>query len=354
VAGAGATAAAGATAVAVVVVAPAVAAMAAAVLRRDRFDPRYRSEGNPAMALRYGSMLLDTLHQRKGDDRADAGGGLGGSQIWGRAVGRHGNQSCQQSAGLILDYDLFAVQGGIDLYYAEGPNRESDRAGIYGAIGTGSGDSSAFGLSVGSNDLNAYTIGGYWTHYGRQGWYLDGVLQSTWYDVDADSGRPYSLSTNGFGFGSSLESGYPFPLANGWIIEPQAQATYQHVDINDASDGAATVSYSDVESLVGRLGARLAKTWELDPGAANPKPLTGWLRASFAYEFLGEPVTAFSSGNGPVPFDADYSGTSVIVNAGFDADLANNIALYGNVDYDFQFDDRGESIGGEIGLKVRW
>ena len=159
---------------------------------------------------------------------------------------------------------------------------------------------------------------------------------------------------SGFGFGASLEAGYPFPVADGWIIEPQAQLTYQHIDLDEASDGAATVSFSDVESLVGRLGARLARTWELDPGKTDPRRVTGWLRASFAYEFLGDPVTTFSSGAGPVPFDADYSGPSVVLNAGLDTELGDSTALYANLDYEYQFDDAGESIGGEVGLKVRW
>ncbi len=307
-------------------------------------------ENDPALTLRYGSMLLDTLHQRKGDDWANARRS-GESHIWGRSVGRHGRQSCHS---MDLDYDLFAVQAGIDLYHADGQNRESDRAGVYGAIGTGSADSSAFGLSAGSNDLNAYTIGGYWTHYGKEGWYIDALLQGTWYDVDANSDRPYSLSTNGFGFGASLEAGYPFPIADGWIIEPQAQLTYQHIDLDEATDGAATVNFSNVESLVGRLGARLARNWELDLGKTDPRRVTGWLRASFAYEFLGDPVTTFSSGAGAVPFDADYSGPSVVLNAGLDTELGDRTALYANLDYEYQFDDVGESIGGEVGLKVRW
>lgn len=299
-------------------------------------------------------MLLDTLHQRKGDDRAAAHGGPDGSHLWGRAIGRHGRQACQDNPEKELDYDLFAVQGGLDLYYAEGPDGESDRAGIYGAIGTGSGDSSLFDRRLGSNDLNAVTMGGYWTHYGKEGWYVDALLQGTWYNIDASSDRPFSLSTSGFGVGGSLEAGYPFALAYGWLIEPQAQLTFQHIDIDDADDGVATVSFSDVDSLVGRLGARLATTWELNPGAADPRLITGWLRASYAYEFLGEPVTAFSSAAGPVEFDADYSGSSVILNAGLDADLSANTALYGSVDYEYQFDDIGQSIGGEIGFKVRW
>jgi hypothetical protein len=40
----------------------------------------------------------------------------------------------------------------------------------------------------------------------------------------------------------------------------------------------------------------------------------------------------------------------MILNAGLDADLADNIALYGNVDFEHRFDDLSEAIGGEIGV----
>jgi outer membrane autotransporter protein len=151
----------------------------------------------------------------------------GEPHIWGRVVGQHGLQGCAANLEKDVDYDMFAVQAGMDLYYAEGPDGGSDRAGIYGAIGNASGEAHLFDVSVGSNDNGSYTVSGYWTHYGRQGWYVDAILQGTWYDIKADSDRPFSLSTNGFGLGASPEAGYPFPLASGWIVEPQAQLAYQ-------------------------------------------------------------------------------------------------------------------------------
>lgn len=100
------------------------------------------------------------------------------------------------------------------------------------------------------------------------------------------------------------------------------------------------------------VGARVARTWQLDPGGTDPQQVTGWLRPSFAYEFPGEPVIAFSWA--AVPFDSDYSGPSLIFNAGLDADLTRHVALYANADYEVQFDGLGESIGAQVGLKVRW
>lgn len=299
----------------------------------------------------YGSMVLDTLHERKGDDWRN---GPGEQPIWGRLIGQHGLQRCSVNREKDISYDMFSAQGGIDLYYGEGRDGGNDRAGVYGAIGTASGNSHLFDVDLGSNDNNAYTIGGYWTHYGKEGWYIDALLQGTWYDIEARSNRPYSLSTDGLGIGASLEAGYPFVVSDDVVIEPQAQLSYQHINIDDANDGAATVNYSDVDSLVGRVGARVAKTWKLESVDADPRQMTGWLRASYAYEFLADPTTSFSSGTGPVPFTGDYSGSSLIFDAGLDGSITSNVSLYGSLNYRISLNDLGYAIGGKIGLKMKW
>jgi hypothetical protein len=38
---------------------------------------------------------------------------------------------------------------------------------------------------TGTLGLNAYASGGYWTHYGPGGWYLDAVVQGTYYNGNA-------------------------------------------------------------------------------------------------------------------------------------------------------------------------
>jgi hypothetical protein len=95
----------------------------------------------------------------------------GEPHIWGRVVGQHGLQGCAANLEKDVDYDMFAVRAGMDLYYAEGPDGGSDRAGIYGAIGNASGEAHLFDVSVGSNDNDAYTVGGDWrrTTAGRGG-----------------------------------------------------------------------------------------------------------------------------------------------------------------------------------------
>ena len=89
----------------------------------------------------------------------------------------------------------------------------------------------------GDSDFAAYTLGGYWTHFGPTGWYTDAILQGTFYDISSTANRGLpTFKTQGQGLAASLETGYPFKFAGGWFIEPQAQLVYQNININDAND----------------------------------------------------------------------------------------------------------------------
>ena len=68
--------------------------------------------------------------------------------------------------------------------------------------------------------------------------------------------------TDGFGVAASLEGGYPLALSEGWILEPQAQAIFQAIEVDSFSDGFADISFDDTNSLVGRLGLRLARNFD--------------------------------------------------------------------------------------------
>lgn len=154
-------------------------------------------------------------------------------------------------------------------------------------------------------------------------------------DIDATSASvqvlstPLGLSTDGFGVAASLEGGYPVHLQNGWVVEPQAQLVYQHVDIDEAADAAATVRFSDAQSLAGHIGLRFARTWTLNE-AERPRLATGWLRANLWHEFLGETTTSFSSADGFVPVHADLPESWLDLTAGLTAQLDTNISLYGS------------------------
>ena len=211
-----------------------------------------------------------------------------------------------------FDYDFYAFQFGADLYRAEDPNDGSrDNAGLYAALGRGKVDveHSLYGVTFdgGEDEFKAYSVGGYWTHFGKNDWYVDSVLQATWYDATMSGLRGLrEAETDGWGLAASIEGGYPFDLGNGWLIEPQAQLVYQFLDLNDFNDGAADVRYSDQDSLAGRVGARLARSWNLGEaqtqgagtGIQRVREASLWARADVWHEFLGQPTTEFSSASG--------------------------------------------------------
>ena len=333
--------------------------------------PNFRQEVSlfaaiPALTLLYGRTLLDTLHERVGEEehvrgRTDLGGAFSNGG-WARVIGQHGQHDGDPNgifgSGPKFDFDFVAFQGGHDVYRVVRPDGSRDFAGFYAAVGLGNSDVTHFtGVTAGTDQFTATSVGGYWTHFGAPGWYLDGVLQGTWYDVTGDSHRGLGvLSTSGPGFAASLESGYPFRLGGGFTIEPQAQVVYQNINLSDGSDSAAQVRFNDIDSLAARVGARIAKTWVLDPSALDPGPrlITAWVRPNLWREFRGDPVTAFSSATGFIPFHADLGGNWAEINAGVSATVNRTTALYANASYQTGLDGKSFAYNGKVGIRVNW
>jgi len=315
----------------------------------------------PAMTLLYGRLMLDTLHERRGDAMGGAAAGYPDA-AWGRVIGQHGDRDGATDgaygAGPKYDYDFWAFQGGADLYRDGDAATSRNRAGAFFAIGNGSGDVDNFDhVKAGENSFMAYSWGGYWTHYTPDNAYIDALLLGTWYDIDAKSTRIPKMKTHGAGFGASIEGGYPFAFAGGFRIEPQAQLAYQTVNLDGASDIAANVQFSDVNSLAGRLGVRFAQ----DFGAPSwltggPGTFTAWVRPNFWYEFLGDPKTSFSSETGFIPFAAKIGGTTFEINTGFSTEVAEGTAIYANASYLVGISENadGNAYDGKLGVKVAW
>jgi autotransporter family porin len=314
----------------------------------------------PSLTLLYGRTLLDTLHQRVGEEehlrgRGDLANGAFDNGGWARVIGLHGQRNGDPNgifgSGPKFDYDFVTFQGGHDIYRAEHADGSRDFAGFYVAAGLANSNVTHFtGVAAGTDQFTATSVGGYWTHFGQLGWYLDGVLQGTWYDAHGDSHRGLGqLSTSGAGFASSLEGGYPFRLGHGWQIEPQAQIVYQTVGLSDGADSAATVSFRNVDSLAARIGARITKTWLVDSGL-----ITAWIRPNLWREFRGNPLTEFSSATGPVPFRADLGGDWAEINVGVSASLNRTTEIYANASYNEGLDGRSFAYDGKVGLRMNW
>src|SRR4029078_5477922 len=105
----------------------------------------------------------------------------------------------------------------------------------------------------------AYSLGGYWTHFGPGGWYIDTILQGTFYDISSFPTRALpTFKTVGQGPAASIEGGYPLKFAGGCFIEPQAQLVFQNIHINDTNNLAAQIPFPAFNCFPGRSGDGLA------------------------------------------------------------------------------------------------
>jgi outer membrane autotransporter protein len=246
----------------------------------------------------------------------------------------------------------------MDVIRRLGDDGSRDHAGFFAGAGYAEGDvDHVFGGRAGTMSLDAYSFGAYWTHFGSQGWYLNALVQGTRFaDVEMQSVLGQGLSTEGWGAAASLEAGYPIALGNDFVLEPQAQIIYQRVSLDNGADAFSQVSFEDSDSYLGRVGARLSRTFALNE-SNTPRLLTTWVRANLWHGFGDDPKTTFSSTEGlnPATISAGQGGTWAQIGIGASGQVTDNVALFATGDYDFSVDG-GESEGwsGRLGMKVVW
>ncbi|MFA9440097.1 autotransporter domain-containing protein, partial [Uliginosibacterium sp. sgz301328] len=211
-----------------------------------------------------------------------------------------------------------------------------------------------YGGRAGSTSMDAYSLGGYWTHRADAGWYVDSVLQGTWYrGIEAKSVAGEKLRSDGRGLTASVEAGYPFALGNGWTLEPQAQLIYQSVTLDDTADSYGKVSYDSTQLAYGRLGARVSRTWD----TAGDRKVTGWGRANLWHAFGSDANTTVSAldGSNPVSFNTNLGGTWAQVGVGVSGQVAKNVSLFAAADYNrVVAGGQGDSFGGRVGVVIAW
>jgi outer membrane autotransporter protein len=319
---------------------------------------------------------MDTFHERMGEERpglvandaklADKSSpykdkvNLG----WVRVIHPEGRIGDKDKGiygnGPRLDYQADVIQAGIDLYRARDSKGSVDHAGIHAAAGRMTADVANWdGTRAGHNILDAQTLGAYWTHFWKDGSYVDTVAQYSWTQASASSTAGENLSTHGGIWGASVEAGKPYRLnhSGNTVLEPQAQLIYQHGSLNNAQDSAAQVHFGDIESLNARLGARLAYTWDKTGDASQGKQATLWVQPSLRYEFRGNPQTAFSSATGYIPFAENMKGVSAEIAAGVDVPISKAASIYANGLYGHGLSNQARDNSGwaiKAGLRVVW
>lgn len=315
----------------------------------------------PSLTLLYGRALLDTLHERVGEESNQATAPAGTAPVlrtgWARVIAQKGSRMSDGNGiygnqGPAFSYDFGGVQVGADVYQRQREDGSHDHAGGYFATGRIAADvTHADGADAGRDTVNANTVGLYWTHFGPSGWYLDGVVQGTRYDADASPHGVNGLKTHALGYAASLETGYPIALSPQWRVEPQAQLVVQRAAFADANDGAADVRFNSVNSMLGRLGVRVSKRW----GESPERQHTAWVRANVWHEFRGETGTQMSSPDGGfVPFTSQLPSTTLELTGDLTAQVAKNGVFYASLGYQVSADRRLHGVNGKAGVRWGW
>ena len=283
--------------------------------------------------------------------------------VWGRFFGQTIHNNYQAFAAPSANGDLGGFQGGIDLLRGPVIPGGYDRAGLYGAYGDVHADvnglvtnpaATAYVLNhTGSMNLNSWSAGGYWTHVGPGGWYLDAVLQGTWYYGSAST-QFARLNTDGTGFIASLEGGYPFSwpqLGPGFVIEPQGQILWQKVSFRHDYDGLGDVALGDTTGPSGRIGLRTK--WTI--ATAGGQVWQPYLRANLWRDW-GAEANAVYSGTDIVPLVSQI--TMLELGGGLTGRINANVSVFANVDYEFAVgaaeNEKRNGVRGAFGAKYTW
>ena len=179
------------------------------------------------------------------------------------------------------------------------------------------------------------------------------MAQATRYQGAANT-QFASLSTDGFGFISSLETGYPIRLpmfGPGFVLEPQAQIVWQHVSFDDANDGLGEVALGTTSGASGRIGLRGKWTFVGDSGEVWQP----YVRANLWRDWGAQATTVFS-GADLVPLLEQA--TRLQLGGGLSVRMNANVSLYANADYQFAVGDsdggRRDGVRGAAGVRYTW
>ncbi|MGK3123206.1 autotransporter outer membrane beta-barrel domain-containing protein [Candidatus Pantoea formicae] len=304
----------------------------------------------------YTSAIIDDLHKRLGELRHEQTRPEGdGGEMFLRYIGSNLKYKSDQSFrdyGYDFDLDYSAVQVGGNLLRLDG-EKDSLRGGLaYTRGNTRIRPDAADGYSSTTFDSDSLAFYGTWQR--QTGFYLDGVISFDWHRGETDIARQkQEAKLKGHGWTASLESGYPFDLGDGYKLEPQAQLMYMKLNMNDFTDEDGNkVRYGDYNQTIGRLGARLDRTWTDD----SNRQYTPYLRANYYKGWGGTADTHISSVENPAlsaTFTSGHFGQMWEVGAGGTATLQQDVSLYAEADYRKEIRGNGAK-GWRYNVGVRW
>lgn len=305
----------------------------------------------PPIAHDLAMTTLGTFHDRRGEQSLLSGGEGILPASWGRVFAQYTEKKWGGTVDPSINGDLQGFQVGQDLWGGEGDGGHTDRFGIFFGYAETDGrvKGQALGwndLTVGSMDANSSSVGGYWTHIGASGWYLDAIVMITWFDGSTRAFSGEAITLDGTGVTASLEGGYPFALSDGWVLEPQGQIIWNRLSLDDQADSFSTVYFDRGDSWTARLGLRLEGDVETGAGRFQPH-----LSANLWQSFSGEQVLSFGSDQ----IVTDLDGTTLELGGGFTVNVTPGIGLFGAAGYQTNLGgQRTQVFEGNAGLSIKW
>ncbi|MBT1917315.1 AIDA repeat-containing protein [Enterobacter hormaechei subsp. xiangfangensis] len=293
-----------------------------------------------AQSMDYDRALAGTYSQRSS--------AVNDQGIWGRIQGGHtgrdGNGGIAQGDTPESSGSYGFMQLGGDLFKHD-TGTLSLTTGLYGAVGQSSVDVKNDDRSAaGSVRDTVYSIGGYLTAvHDASGLWADIVAQGSRHSLKANSSDNH-FDTDGTGWLASVETGLPFNISQGLVLEPQLQYVWQGLSLDDGHDNGGYVNFGDGSAQHVRAGIRFGSSSEMDFGqgtsavtgfadsmkrSASELPVNWWVRPSVIRTFSsdGDMSMGTATAGSNVSFTPSQKGTSLDLQAGIDARVRQNVTL---------------------------
>ena len=325
----------------------------------------------PRQNLESGYAMLDTLHQRRGENQTLSWDKQGSywqdveKQSWGRVIGKHLKLDGKERFGLKTNMYGFQVGHDFDVKTKQDDEGKLTRrfTGLYfGALRSHSKFYDEYraknGIVIADKltshvKTTALNLGVTDTRYHENGTYIDLVGQLSWLNNRYSAVDGTGAKNHGWGAALSVETGRPYALGkdktnNGdsWILEPQAQLIAQYLRLGNFNDGTRAVSQKGY-GLRGRVGFRLAHNQPNDKQRTRTYYFTGNIWHDFK-----------ARGNALIGSDklaGKFARTWWELGLGSQFSLSENTYLYADARYEKSFDsNRHKGYQGTVGVKYSW
>ena len=196
----------------------------------------------------------------------------------------------------------------------------------------------------GDGDMRSYGGSLYAGWAGSKGHYMDYVLSyshyNNKYNIYHDGMKAADADYSDHAWMVSAEYGRKFDMGGQWFIEPQSQLVYGKSGGSDYTLSNGVKVHDDGEdSLIGRLGFRLGKSFATPKGQA---PNQIYLKFNVLHEFSGDWDMALWGTDASYYQHCDGGDTWYTFGLGGKVSLTDNTVLYGDVE---------KSFGGDVTTK---